>query len=109
PSIRSELGRIAGNNRIWRNIPGHDRTCANNRILPDRHPWKYRRMRTDPRPLFKHNRLQMHGAPVFRVKIMIDGCENDIMPYQTLITDSNATLILEPASGVNENIIPYTN
>jgi len=66
-------------------------------------------MRTDPRPLFKHNRLQMHGAPVFRVKIMIDGCENDIMPYQTLITDSNATLILEPASGVNENIIPYTN
>src|SRR5699024_11358311 len=72
-------------------------------LVTDGHPWQDSHVRAEPHFVAYPDGRPMHIGAVARVSVVVQRGEYRVVPDQGVVADADATLVLELASGVDED------
>ena len=101
-----DFGRDPSDDRVRRNILGHDRARSYDRVVSDCHSAKYRGMGSDPHVLPQLYRRDLVVVSVLRLETVIDGRKDHLMTYEASVTYEDPALVLEAAARIDEDPSP---
>lgn len=102
----NELCRISRNNGIVRNILCHNASRTDNTVLADCHARKYCGGNSNPCVLLDMDRLGIGSAPVFRVEVMVQGCQVHLRRYENPVLKGYSSPVHECAQLLDYNAFP---
>ena len=97
-----ELSRYTTNNSSWFYIFCYNSSSCNNGSFAYCHSLQDCNICSNPNLVFNANRLEGHAATLLRIWIVIDSTECCIVSYKAIISDEDASLILELTTAIDE-------
>lgn len=102
----NEFCRISRNNRIVRNVLCHNASRTNDTVLADCNARKYCGCNSNSCVLLDMNRLGIGSAPVFRVEVMVQGCQVHLWGYENPVFKGYSAPVHECAQLLDYNTFP---
>ena len=103
----NHFGRYTPNYRIGFYILRHHSTCSYYGSISDSHSSQHRSIGSNPDILANMDGSIRHTLTLSWVKVVVDGCQHDIVSDECALVDGDAALILELTAHVDED--PFTN
>ena len=101
------LGRNATNNGIRFNVLCHHSPSSYYGSIADGYSSKNGGIGSNPYVFADVYGSIRHTLTLGRVKVVINGCQHDVVTYECTLVDGDATLVLELTTHVDED--PFTN
>ena len=101
------LGSVATNNGIRFNVLCDYCTSSYYGSIADGHSSKNGGIGSNPYVLANVDGSIAHALTLGRVKVVVDGCQHDVVTYECTLVDGDTALILELTAHVDED--PFTN
>ena len=104
--LLEDPGWDAAHDNIGRDIAGHDRPGGDHRAVADGDAGDDGRVGADPDILADGDGSRDQDMALTGVLVVVERGQDDVVADQGAVTDHDAALILEPAAGVDEYVLP---